>query len=195
MTTRRPRPRNGGDGRRRPASGETPASRRANADDRRANAADRDEQLYVRKRRRQATQRAELERKAFDPAPADPDEEWTVPDDDGAGLQRTFPPAAVGDAVAALLRRKGWSERLSGATASQRWADIVGPELAARCEPVRVAGGTLVIRAESQIWATQMRYMLPHLQERANVVLGAGRVREVRLVVGPLQGAQLDDPA
>ncbi|MTV25250.1 DUF721 domain-containing protein [Nitriliruptoraceae bacterium ZYF776] len=161
---------------------------------RKANAADRDGRLYARKRWQQVQRRAELEREAYDPAPADPDEEWTVADEDGAGLQRTFPPAPVGDAVAALLRRRGWAERLSGATAAQRWHDIVGPELVERCEPVRLAGGALVIRAESQIWATQMRYMLPHLQERANAVLGEGRVREVRLTVGPLQGSDLDRP-
>lgn len=157
-------------------------------DPRKAGAADRDLSLYERKRAAQARARAALERASYDPAPADPDDEWTVADDNGSGLARTPAPAAVGDALQQFLDRRGWAERLSGATASQRWDEVVGADLASRCEPVRLAGGTLVVRAESQVWATQLRYMLPQLAANANAVLGDGRVREIRLVVGPLEG-------
>lgn len=156
--------------------------------ERRAGAADRDSHLYAKKRAAQARRRAAQERRGFDPAPPDPDEEFTVEDDHGGGLVRTPAPTPLGAAIDQLLAGKGWGERLTGATASERWAEIVGSDLASRCEPVRIAGGTLVIRAESQVWATQLRYMLTHLQERANAILGPDRVRDVRLVVGPLEG-------
>jgi predicted nucleic acid-binding Zn ribbon protein len=155
--------------------------------DRRAGAADRDEHLYAKKRAAKARERARLERRRYDPAPADPDTEYTVADD-SSGLVRATAPTPIGAALEQLLAGRRWGERLTGATASQRWAEIVGPDLAARCEPVRLAGGTLVVRAESQVWATQLKYMLPHLAEKANEVLGEGRVRDIRLVVGPLTG-------
>lgn len=144
--------------------------------------------LYERKRAQHARERAQLDRRAYDPAAPDPDAEWTIPDDNESGLARTHAPAPVGDALKQFLDRRGWGERLTGATASQRWDDIVGPDLAVRCEPVRLAGGTLVVRAESQVWATQLRYLLPQLVANANEVLGGHQVREVRLVVGPLEG-------
>lgn len=156
--------------------------------DRRARSTDRGEQFYARKRWRQARDRAAMERRAFDPAPPDPDTEWTVAAEEGDGLRRTTAPSPLGDAVKAALARRGWDERLAGADAANRWERIVGPELAARCEPTRLAGGTLVIRAESQVWATQLRYMLPHVQAKATDVLGPGRVRDVRVEVGPLTG-------
>jgi hypothetical protein len=192
--------RGGGRGQRRrtaprdaPARREPPAAARpdrpgAPSEARRAGAADRDLYLYDRKRAEQARARAKLERATYDPAPADPDAEWTIEDDNGSGLARTSAPAPVGDALQQFLARRGWAERLSGATASQRWDEVVGPDLADRCEPVRLAGGTLVVRAESQVWATQLRYLLPQLVENANTVLGGHQVREVRLVVGPLEG-------
>lgn len=168
---------------RKPARRPRPAS-----DVRRAGAADRDPRLYERKRAQQARQRARLERATYDPEPADPDRDWTVADENESGLMRTRAPASVGDAVRDLLARRGWDERLAGASASQRWDEVVGPDLAARCEPVRLAGGTLVVRAESQAWVAQLRYLIPQLTANANAILGAGRVREVRLVVGPLEG-------
>ncbi len=155
--------------------------------DRQANAADRDEQVYARKRARASKRRAAQERASFDPAPPDPDD-WTIEDDAGAGLRRMAAPSAVGDAIETVLRRRGWTERIRSGAAWSNWEDIVGPELAPRCEPVRVAGGVLVVRAVSQVWATQLRYLLPQLQANAQQALGPGAVRSVRLVVGPLEG-------
>jgi hypothetical protein len=142
---------------------------------RRAGAADRDLHLYERKRAQHARERAELDRRTYDPAAPDPDEEWTVPDDNESGIARTHAPAPLGEALEQLLQRRGWGERLTGATASQRWERIVGPDLAVRCEPVRLAGGTLVVRAESQVWATQLRYLVPQLLANANEVLEGAR--------------------
>jgi predicted nucleic acid-binding Zn ribbon protein len=156
-------------------------------DPRQAGRADRDAYLYERKRRQQQRERARLERRTYDPAPPS-DEDWTVPEEETDGVRRISRPTPVGDTLGAYLERRGWNERLRAATAWSRWEEVVGPELAARCEPVRLAGGTLVVRAESQVWATQLRYMLPQLQQKAEAVLGAGTVSEVRVVVGPLEG-------
>lgn len=156
-------------------------------DPRRASQSDRDELLYARLRAAQRRARARSDLADYDPAPPT-DDDWTVPDEETDGLHRISRPTPVGDLIGDVLDRRGWRERLQASTASQRWADVVGEELAARCEPVRLAGGVLVVRAESQVWASQLRYMLVHLRERAETVLGGGTVREVRLVVGPLEG-------
>lgn len=157
------------------------------ARDRRAAAADRDERLYERKRARQARERAAAERAGFDPRPPD-DEDWTVGAEDSDALVRLTPPTAVTETLQELIRRRGWTERLRGASAWSRWDTIVGPELAQRCEPVRLVKGVLTVRAESQVWATQLRYMLPQLRGNIEAALGPGSVRDVTVVVGPLEG-------
>jgi predicted nucleic acid-binding Zn ribbon protein len=141
---------------------------------------------YERLRRRQARARERQERAAFDPSPPT-DEDWTVEEEGTDGLRRLRPPTAVGETLAGLLSRRGWGERLHAATLAARWEDLVGPALAERCEPVRLAGGCLVVRAESQAWATQLRYLQGQLLTNTNDLLGANKVREVRLVVGPLE--------
>jgi predicted nucleic acid-binding Zn ribbon protein len=155
--------------------------------DRRASWEDRESTLYARKRARQARERAKQERRAFDPAPPT-DDDWTVEEQDTDGVRRISPPTPVGETLGALLARRGWDERLRGATAWSRWDDIVGADLASRCEPVRLAGGTLLVRAENQVWATQLRYLTAQLLANAEQLLGPGTVREVRIVVGPLEG-------
>jgi predicted nucleic acid-binding Zn ribbon protein len=158
---------------------------------RRAGWQDREATLYERKRAKQARVRADQERRAFDPSPPT-DDDWTVEEPDTDGVRRISPPTPVGETLGAVVRRRGWDERLRGATAWSRWSDIVGPDLAERCEPVRIAGGTLLVRAENQVWATQLRYLTAQLLDNAERVLGPGTVREVRIVVGPLEGAPTD---
>jgi predicted nucleic acid-binding Zn ribbon protein len=157
------------------------------ARDRKAAAADRDERIYARKRANQQRQRARQDRSSFDPSPPE-DDDWTIAANDSDGLVRITPPTAVGETLQRLVQRRGWDERLRGATAASRWVEIVGEQLADRCEPVRLVHGTLTVRAENQVWATQLRYMLPHLRASAEVILGPGTVKEVTLVVGKLQG-------
>lgn len=158
-----------------------------NARDRRAGWQDRDATVYARKRARQTRERAKQERRAFDPGPPT-DDEWTVAEPETDGIRRIRAPTPIGDSLQAFVRRRGWDERLRGATAWSRWDEIVGPELASRCEPVRLAGGTLVIRAESQVWATQLRYLTTQMLANARAILGEDTVRDLRLTVGPLEG-------
>lgn len=158
----------------------------ANARDRRAGQVDRDQHVYDKLRRGQERRRAELERRNFDPAPASPDE-WVVGEDDGDGLRRIGAPTAVSDALSTFIKSRGWSDRLSGSALWVRWDDIVGSDLAEHCEPVRLAGGVLVLRASNPMWATQLRYLSSQLLRNAEDVLGPGHVRQIRTVIGPLE--------
>jgi predicted nucleic acid-binding Zn ribbon protein len=177
MSSDRPRGRRGG----------PPQRRDPIAEVRRAGAQDRDERVYERKRARQARQRAKQDREGFDPAPPT-DDDWTVPEEATDAIRRISPPEPIGYALGRFVERRGWSERLRGADAWTRWGDIVGDDLASRCEPVRLAGGTLVVRASSQVWATQLRYLSSQLRANAERMLGPGTVTQVRIVVGPLEG-------
>jgi hypothetical protein len=154
---------------------------------RRAAEADRRDDPYAQQRARQRRRRAEQDRAAFDPAPPT-DDDWTIGDEETDGVHRLRAPTRVGDTLGAVVRRRGWSERLRTSTAAGRWEEIVGPQLAERCEPVRLAGGCLVVRAASPAWASQLRYLVPQLRTNADTVLGHGTVREVRIVIGPLEG-------
>jgi len=118
------------------------------------------------------------------PAPDD----WTVADGDEPTLTRVEGPTALSGELARIARRPGWGERLGSVRVWTAWEGMVGPELAEHCEPVRLAGRVLVVRAESPAWATQLRYLSGQLIERAEVALGPGSVREVRVTVGSLEG-------
>lgn len=116
------------------------------------------------------------------------EDEWAAASEDEPTLTRVDAPTAIGSELARLLTRPGWAERMGAAQVAARWEAIVGAELAQHCEPVRTAGRVLTVRAESAAWATQLRYFTTQIAERVDEVLGAGSVREVRIVVGRLEG-------
>lgn len=153
---------------------------------RRAGRIDVGHDVYEQRRRQQARRRAKQEHDQFDPAPPD-DDDWTVPDEGTDGLRRVGPPTSLGETLSDLIDRRGWGERLGASRAQARWTEIVGEQLAGRCEPVRLAGGTLVVRAATPAWATQLRYLMPQLLENAARVLGSGAVREIKITVGDLE--------
>ena len=94
------------------------------------------------------------------------------------------PPPPVADLVEALSSRRGWAARLRGARVFEAWPQIAGEELARHVSPVRLAGGVLVVRAESPAWATQVQYLAGQLLVRANDVLGQGEVTTVTVQSG-----------
>ena len=66
------------------------------------------------------------------------------------------------------------------------WPEVVGEDLAARCRPARLAGGTLVVVVSSPQWATQLRFLTATIAGRVSAAIGQS-VEEVRIVVGPLE--------
>ena len=118
-------------------------------------------------------------------------QDWAVAEEDEPHLTRVEGPTELAGELARLARRPGWSERLGAARLEAAWSNIVGPELTAHCEPVRLAGRVLVVRAATPVWATQLRYLTTQLIERTDAVLGTGSVREVNVTVGRLEGPRL----
>lgn len=87
------------------------------------------------------------------PARTEAEAAWSGPRPDARD------PSRLGDTVAELVSERDWTRALNAAGILPRWAEIVGPEIAAHCKPVRLEGGELSCVAESTAWATQLRLL------------------------------------
>jgi len=63
-----------------------------------------------------------------------------------------------------------------------RWSEIVGDDVAAQCEPVRLEKGCLTVRAADQQWAIELKWMTNLIAERCCDVLEPDAVTEVKIV-------------
>lgn len=93
-------------------------------------------------------------------------------------------PVALSAAIGGLLDAEGWQVAAATGSVFGRWAQIVGPELAAHTTPVSLRDGELRISADSTAWATQVRLLAAELIRRLGRELPAGTVARVR-VSGP----------
>lgn len=95
-------------------------------------------------------------------------------------------PQPIGSVFETVVRRRGWTKRLSLSTVLRNWADIVGDANAEHSKPVDFNNGVLRIQCDSTAWATGMRYSASQLVATLNSKLGDDTVRRVE-VVGPPQ--------
>jgi predicted nucleic acid-binding Zn ribbon protein len=93
-------------------------------------------------------------------------------------------PSLLGDQLDRLLVDRGWKVDVAVGSVMGRWAEIVGPDIAGHVEPLTFVDGVLTVRADSTAWATQMRLLSSSLLARIDEEIGAGAVKELR-VVGP----------
>ena len=95
-------------------------------------------------------------------------------------------PVALGSAVNRLIAERGWEAPAAVGGVMGRWPQLVGPDVARHCEPVRYdeEERTLLVRCDSTAWATQLRLLAPRLVARLNEDLGQGTVRVIK-VRGP----------
>lgn len=98
-------------------------------------------------------------------------------------------PLALSAAIGGLLDAEGWGLAAATGSVFGRWAEIVGPDLAAHTKPESLADGELVVSADSTAWATQVRLLAAQLVRRLNTELGHGSVLRVK-VRGPVTSAR-----
>jgi predicted nucleic acid-binding Zn ribbon protein len=94
-------------------------------------------------------------------------------------------PAPIGDVAAGFVADRGWERPLSQARLFTAWADIVGDDVAAHCEPSGLREGELRISAESTAWATQLRLLAGTLLARIVAEVGPEVVTKV-VITGPV---------
>lgn len=91
----------------------------------------------------------------------------------------------MSETVEALLRRMGWTEQIEVSAVTGRWREVVGDQIADRCEPLTFDEGVLTVRASSTAWATQLEIMSGQMRHRINEEFGREIVRELK-VLGPM---------
>lgn len=93
-------------------------------------------------------------------------------------------PQPVGGALADLLADRGWSDHAAIAQLVGEWAEVVGPELADHVHLESFDEGTMVLRADSTAWATQLRLLLPQVRAALEARVGSGVIADIS-IAGP----------
>jgi len=67
--------------------------------------------------------------------------------------------ARVSEVLPGVLRDLGLQNRFNERRVVERWADVVGPELARRTHALRCEKGTLVVRVDHGAWMQELHFI------------------------------------
>ena len=101
----------------------------------------------------------------------------------GAGADERDP-QPLGRIVSRIAVERGWSPRLTTGRLFDRWAQIVGEEVAVHAQPVELKDGELTVRVDSTAWATQLRLLQRQLLTKIAGGVGHDVVKRLK-VLGP----------
>lgn len=99
-------------------------------------------------------------------------------------------PAMLSGLIERFIINKGWDLQVATGKLQGQWGLIVGHEIASHVsiESFNLdpsgQSGTLILRAETSAWATQIRLLLPTISQRVGQEIGQGRISEIK-VLGP----------
>ena len=96
-------------------------------------------------------------------------------------------PARFGGVARTLAAQGDWLPHLKIAQLNEHWDQVVGPGIAQHSHVVSLHDGVLVIAAESQVWATQLAFLVPQLSATIRERLEGLRINDIR-VNGPAVG-------
>lgn len=103
-------------------------------------------------------------------------------------------PERLSRTLESLLLSAGLPEVGLRVALARAWERIVGPLLSGRTRPSRVRGGVLSVLVQNHSWAQELQLAKPALLEAIARVLGEGKVRDLRFVVGPIPAEEADPP-
>lgn len=98
----------------------------------------------------------------------------------GGGLRRM--PDLLPRLLDPAARRRG----LAAAKLLTEWPAIVGPALAARCQPIRLGQGGVLVLHVAGTAALELQHSEPQVLERINGFFGYPAVARLRLIQAPL---------
>jgi predicted nucleic acid-binding Zn ribbon protein len=94
-------------------------------------------------------------------------------------------PVSIGDALARVQAELGLPRSDALRALTNRWADVVGRDVAAHARLDALRDGMAAIVVDSPLWASQLRYLERDIVDRANALVGSGIVTGIRVRVDP----------
>jgi predicted nucleic acid-binding Zn ribbon protein len=103
---------------------------------------------------------------------------WTsLPDRDGPA------PVPLREALEAVIGGLGAPSVDAVVLVHDRWADVVGDEVAPHAAIVGIDGSRLVVAADGPAWASHLRWAEPEIVERIRAILGRSEIDSITVRV------------
>jgi predicted nucleic acid-binding Zn ribbon protein len=94
----------------------------------------------------------------------------------------------VGELLSRFLNRRGLAAKVEAASVVPEWVTLVGPQIAAVTQPLRVSDGTLFVAVETSAWIMELNLMKADILRYVNAGKREGRINGIVFVMGEGDG-------
>lgn len=88
-----------------------------------------------------------------------------IPKPKNSNSRESDEPKPVAELINELVKERDWQSGLSEGEIFVKWREVVGDEIASRCEPIEIKNQKLVVQCSSTAWATQLNLVKNQLLE------------------------------
>jgi len=85
--------------------------------------------------------------------------------------------------VLRFLSRTGLDAKVEAASVVPDWEALVGPQISAVTEPIRVSDGVLFVAVSTSAWMMELNLMKSALMRRLNAGKRVGRIEKIIFVM------------
>lgn len=100
-------------------------------------------------------------------------------------------PQAVGEVLSRYLSRSGLAEKVEAASVVPDWDRLVGAQIAAVTQPLRVSGDRLFVAVDNSAWMMELNLMKSDILRNLNAGKKRGRIEQIHFV---MKGSDAPDP-
>ncbi len=93
-------------------------------------------------------------------------------------------PQPIADVINQFLSRSGLAPKVEAASVISDWGELVGPQIAAVTEPLRVSEGVLFVAVDTSAWMMELNLMKNELLARLNAGKREGKIQQIVFVMG-----------
>jgi len=102
---------------------------------------------------------------------------------------RMKPPTPISEVLGERSRGRPMAEKMKRYAIWDRWAEIVGVEVAGHARPARWQGEVLIVRVEHPAWIHELGFLKPRMMENLKTALPNSIIKDIRFEVGKLPPA------
>lgn len=92
---------------------------------------------------------------------------------------RSSSPTRLSNAINSVIENLGIGQKIKKGEALDKWAEVVGEQICAVTQPVRIEGETLIVHVTSSVWRNELVFLKRELIAKVNKAVGQDIIKEI----------------
>jgi len=95
----------------------------------------------------------------------------------------------IGDILPSILEAAGLDKKLREREVLSSWAEVVGDDVAARTQAIKIQNGTLYVQVSHGAWMQELRFIEKQIIEKLKTKVPGAEINQIRYSTSPIKSS------